>query len=155
MTVFSFYIFDRHSACTSSIHRNQKPNINPAECIYSKRWSQSLKQAQRQSGTGSTISNNTDIIPGVNPKALSNEDDAKLIFGSIFSLRRMTRQLGGEDDRCIPHTLNPPPYSSSLYHLVPPHTTLSQPHTLTTPLKVSSPTAQQNTNSIISKQPHS
>ncbi|CAD0113814.1 unnamed protein product [Aureobasidium uvarum] len=48
MTVYSFYIFDRHS---------------------------------------------------VNSKALSNEDDAKLIFGSIFSLRRMVRQLGGEDDR--------------------------------------------------------
>jgi hypothetical protein len=83
----------------------QNPNNFQAECIYSKRWSQrpsaapsqSIKQAQRQSGT-STISN-TDIIPGVNPKALSNEDDAKLIFGSIFSLRRMTRQLGGEDDR--------------------------------------------------------
>lgn len=31
-------------------------------------------------------------------KALSNEDDAKLIFGTIFSLRRMVRQLGGEED---------------------------------------------------------
>jgi hypothetical protein len=35
---------------------------------------------------------------GNGSKALSNEDDAKLIFGAIFSLRRMTRQLGGEDD---------------------------------------------------------
>ncbi|KAI4736398.1 hypothetical protein E4T50_13111 [Aureobasidium sp. EXF-12298] len=49
MTVYSFYIFDRHRA--------------------------------------SALSN--DHVPGVNPKALSNEDDAKLIFGAIFSLRRM------------------------------------------------------------------
>lgn len=58
--------------------------------------SQSLKAAQRQSGA-SAISNGD--VPGVNSKALSNEDDAKLIFGAIFSLRRMVRQLGGEDDR--------------------------------------------------------
>jgi hypothetical protein len=31
--------------------------------------------------------------------ALSAEDDAKLIFGTVFSLRNMVRKLGGEDDR--------------------------------------------------------
>lgn len=31
-------------------------------------------------------------------KALSKEDDAKLMFGSIFSLRNMVKQLGGDDD---------------------------------------------------------
>ncbi|CAD0046663.1 unnamed protein product, partial [Aureobasidium pullulans] len=61
-----------------------------------KRWaqrpvSQSARSVQRQSGA-SAISNGD--LPGVNPKALSNEDDAKLIFGAIFSLRRMVRQLG-------------------------------------------------------------
>jgi len=44
------------------------------------------------------LTNGADV-PGVNRKALSNEDDAKLIFGTVFSLRRMVRQLGGEDDR--------------------------------------------------------
>jgi len=102
MTVYSFYIFDRHSAYPRFLTKDTNTNRNKAECIYSKRWaqrplSQSLKTAQRQSGA-STLSN-ADNIPGVNPKALSNEDDAKLIFGSIFSLRRMVRQLGGEDDR--------------------------------------------------------
>lgn len=29
------------------------------------------------------------------------EDDAKLIFGTIFSLRRMVRQLGGADDQFL------------------------------------------------------
>lgn len=31
-------------------------------------------------------------------KPLSKEDDAKLMFGTIFSLRNMVKQLGGEDD---------------------------------------------------------
>ncbi|KAL1302521.1 hypothetical protein AAFC00_002908 [Neodothiora populina] len=83
MSVYSFYIFDRHT-----------------ECIYSKRWNQrpasaNVKSTQRRSAA-SALSNGD--VPDVSPKALSNEDDAKLIFGSIFSLRRMVRQLGGEDD---------------------------------------------------------
>ena len=28
-----------------------------------------------------------------------SDDDAKLIFGTVFSLRNMVRKLGGEDDR--------------------------------------------------------
>lgn len=32
---------------------------------------------------------------------LSAEDDAKLIFGTVFSLRNMVRKLGGEDDRSV------------------------------------------------------
>jgi hypothetical protein len=34
---------------------------------------------------------------------LSSEDDAKLIFGTVFSLRNMVRKLGGEDDRFESH----------------------------------------------------
>lgn len=29
----------------------------------------------------------------------SNDDDSKLIFGTVFSLRNMVRKLGGDDDR--------------------------------------------------------
>jgi len=29
----------------------------------------------------------------------SADDDAKLIFGTVYSLRNMVRKLGGEDDR--------------------------------------------------------
>ncbi|GAB7343703.1 hypothetical protein MBLNU457_1685t1 [Dothideomycetes sp. NU457] len=84
MLIYSFYIFDRHT-----------------ECIYSKKWtqrplSQASKAMQRQSGA-SALSNGPDM-PGVNRKALSTEDDAKLVFGTIFSLKRMVRQLGGDDD---------------------------------------------------------
>ncbi|KAJ9627312.1 Trafficking protein particle complex subunit BET5 [Taxawa tesnikishii (nom. ined.)] len=85
MVVYSFYIFDRHT-----------------ECIYSRRWQQrpvsaTSKTLQRQSGA-SAVSNGTADLPGVSRKTLSTEDDAKLIFGTVFSLRRLVRQLGGEDD---------------------------------------------------------
>lgn len=84
MAVYSFYIFDRHT-----------------QCIYSRKWAQrplssASKAVQRQSGA-SALSNGPDV-PGVNRKALSSEDDAKLIFGTIFSLKRMVKSLGGDDD---------------------------------------------------------
>lgn len=31
--------------------------------------------------------------------SLSAEDDAKLVFGAVYSLRNMVRKLGGDDDR--------------------------------------------------------
>ena len=34
-------------------------------------------------------------------KALSAEDDAKLIFGTVFSLRNMVKKLGGPDDEYV------------------------------------------------------
>jgi hypothetical protein len=37
-------------------------------------------------------------VPASTRKALTVEDDAKLIFGTVFSLRRIVRQLGGDDD---------------------------------------------------------
>ncbi|KAK9436206.1 Transport protein particle subunit [Metarhizium brunneum] len=51
------------------------------ECIYSKSW----LPAQRPSSRITT----------------SASDDAKLIFGTVFSLRNMVRKLGGDDDAFI------------------------------------------------------
>ncbi|KAH8673808.1 Longin-like domain-containing protein [Xylariales sp. PMI_506] len=79
--VFSFYIFDRHT-----------------ECIYTKLWlppppaspdgsSQQLTAAGRRGAAGMA--------------AAGSKDDAKLIFGTVFSLRNMVRKLGGEDDAFI------------------------------------------------------
>ncbi|KAL8659093.1 MAG: hypothetical protein Q9226_000621 [Calogaya cf. arnoldii] len=79
MVVYAFYIFDRH-----------------AECIYKKKW------APRPTSTGSKSQQANGLPDGrPQPKALSAEDDAKLIFGTIFSLRNMVRKLGGEDDSFI------------------------------------------------------
>lgn len=77
-------------------------NNSQAECIYTRRWtprpiSSSGKSARPQSG--SSITSNGDNVPAAR-KALSKEDDAKLIFGLVFSLRNMVQKLGGEDNRC-------------------------------------------------------
>lgn len=39
------------------------------------------------------------MAPGSEQSKRTAEDDAKLIFGTVFSLRNMVRKLGGEDDR--------------------------------------------------------
>ncbi|KAL8843127.1 MAG: hypothetical protein Q9170_000257 [Blastenia crenularia] len=76
MVVHSFYIFDRH-----------------AECIYKKKWTPRPNSKGQQSNG---------LPDGARQsKALSAEDDAKLVFGTIFSLRNMIRKLGGPDDNFI------------------------------------------------------
>ncbi|KAJ5756997.1 Sybindin-like protein [Penicillium nucicola] len=79
MVVYSFYIFDRH-----------------AECIYKRRW---LPRP-----TSIVGKSRSDTTSGQAPTALgqtvrSTDDDSKLVFGTVFSLRNMVRKLGGEDDR--------------------------------------------------------
>ncbi|KAJ6787502.1 hypothetical protein PWT90_02265 [Aphanocladium album] len=77
MTVYSFYIFDRHT-----------------ECIYSKSWlPASVTRPNSSAGTPATA------VPA--PVNMTSSDDAKLIFGTVFSLRNMARKLGGDDDAFI------------------------------------------------------
>lgn len=80
LTIYSFYIFDRHT-----------------ECIYSKKWT-STQQTPRTTATASA--SNT-ALPISTKRAMKDADSAKLIFGTIFSLRRMARQLGGDDDQFL------------------------------------------------------
>ncbi|GAB1212067.1 hypothetical protein ATERTT37_001194 [Aspergillus terreus] len=84
MVVYSFYIFDRH-----------------AECIYKRRW---LPRPSSIAGKSSRPTSEIAGPQGGMPAALgetarTTDDDAKLIFGTVFSLRNMVRKLGGEDDR--------------------------------------------------------
>ncbi|KAJ5232020.1 TRAPP complex subunit (Bet5) [Penicillium chermesinum] len=75
MTVYSFYIFDRH-----------------AECIYKRRWLP--RPASLKSPGG----------PELGQTMRTGDDDAKLVFGTVFSLRNMVRKLGGEDDNFVSYT---------------------------------------------------
>lgn len=76
MVVYAFYVFDRH-----------------AECIYKKRWGNAVAAAP------SKLSNQATQATAPNTRAaLQADDDAKLIFGTVYSLRNMVRKLGGEDD---------------------------------------------------------
>lgn len=54
---------------------------------------------EQRSSTANALSNG-DVLSAAK-RASKAEDDAKLIFGTIFSLRRMVRQLGGEDDQFL------------------------------------------------------
>ncbi|WPH00784.1 Hypothetical protein R9X50_00361400 [Acrodontium crateriforme] len=74
MSVYAFYIFDRHT-----------------ECIYSKHWT-------NQQPTNGAIPAAALTSAAATRKANQAADNAKLIFGTVFSLRRMVRQLGGQDD---------------------------------------------------------
>ncbi|KAL2067992.1 hypothetical protein VTL71DRAFT_16090 [Oculimacula yallundae] len=114
MVVYSFYIFDRHT-----------------ECIYSRLWARQADRPSSSGGgrpisTSSNTSQTTTLAPHISssdpptlsttnssstsnklnpararPTRLSAVDDAKLIFGTIFSLRNMVRKLGGPDDSFI------------------------------------------------------
>ncbi|KAI5801637.1 Sybindin-like protein [Peziza echinospora] len=101
MTVYSFYIFDRH-----------------CECIYIKQWHD--RDRDRSSLRPSTASSATSPLPekrtsakmlsgidgAAQPGRLSAQDDAKLIFGVIFSLRNMVRKLSTPEDSFISYRTN-------------------------------------------------
>jgi len=85
-----------------------------AECIYSRLWTR--QQSSDRPLSSSSILNssrpsshppspppiNTSLaVSSSRQPRLSAADDAKLIFGTIFSLRNMVRKLGGEDDSFI------------------------------------------------------
>ncbi|RAH68227.1 TRAPP subunit BET5 [Aspergillus aculeatinus CBS 121060] len=87
MVVYSFYIFDRH-----------------AECIYKRRWlprpvSTSGSKSSRPTSEASAPATNAPVLLG--QSARTTDDDAKLIFGTVFSLRNMVRKMGGEDDNFV------------------------------------------------------
>lgn len=72
-----------------------------AECIYKRRW---LPRPSSIAGKSSRPTSEIAGPQGGMPAALgetarTTDDDAKLIFGTVFSLRNMVRKLGGEDDR--------------------------------------------------------
>ena len=65
-----------------------------AECIYKKRWTPRPSSSSRPTQTNG-------LPEGQSFKALSAEDDAKLVFGVVFSLRNFVRKLGGPDDKSV------------------------------------------------------
>ena len=102
MVVYSFFIFDRHT-----------------ECVYQRRWNAVASDPSKRESTGSTTLNaQVDLPTAPNTGPLINgtshvprrtalekrKDDAKLLFGVIFSLRGMVRRLGGPDDEFISYS---------------------------------------------------
>lgn len=101
MTVYAFYIFDRHGKLTYP-HRLSvvaMALIWPlilAECIYKRRWQGRPTSITSKSSLPASQLQQANNAGGASRSA---DDDAKLIFGTVFSLRNMARKLGGEDDR--------------------------------------------------------
>ncbi|KAJ5693394.1 Sybindin-like protein [Penicillium macrosclerotiorum] len=93
MTVYSFYIFDRH-----------------AECIYKRRWSPRPVSIVGKSSRASEVPNAGASASGTGQTVRATDDDSKLVFGTVFSLRNMVRKLGGEEDNFVS-------YSTSQYKL--------------------------------------
>ena len=70
-----------------------------AECIYKKKWHAPASQ-RPNSGSGPPPSS-TAVDPDAVGAALSEADDARLVFGAVYSLRNMVRKLGGTDDAFV------------------------------------------------------
>lgn len=102
MVVYSFYIFDRHGKSLPHFPSVQSLQLiyPPAECIYKKHWPpRPTSNGSRLPRSTSDTSGMSNGVNGAGRYGLSAEDDAKLIFGTIFSLRNMVRKLGGPEDK--------------------------------------------------------
>ncbi|KAL3964406.1 hypothetical protein ACCO45_001410 [Purpureocillium lilacinum] len=88
MVVYSFYIFDRHM----HLRQVMAPPPQPARPT----------SASSASAAAAASASTAAAAPTQQPSAVSaSSDDAKLVFGTVFSLRNMVRKLGGDDDAFI------------------------------------------------------
>lgn len=81
------------------------PPTHSAECVYTKKWLAPSQLAPPPTTTGTPGSTpNAPAQRTQQQQAQANsraQNDAKLIFGTVFSLRNIVRKLGGEDDAFI------------------------------------------------------
>lgn len=101
--VYSLYIFDRHTECIYSKQWFQPAAPTPATLPPSTTTDQNVQQQQQQTNGVSPVAAVAAVAKHVPSKPRRNKgaDDAKLIFGTVFSLRNMVRKLGGDDDAFI------------------------------------------------------
>ncbi|KAK8861445.1 hypothetical protein IAR55_002264 [Kwoniella newhampshirensis] len=117
MTIFSLYIFDRHCECIyyQDWHRTRaarpppppsyKPGVhrlppptqladNVRESIFADNRSSVQTGGTGMNGLGSGIGASTTR----GPKGLPFDEEAKLVYGVILSLRNMVKKLSGRDE---------------------------------------------------------
>ena len=88
MVLYSFSIFDRH--CSFLLISG----LTSGESVYHRQWNIPPNQTKVPSfnSPGPPVPTHTDyhrLVPTTN----KHEDDAKLLFGVVYSLRNMTRKL--------------------------------------------------------------
>ncbi|KAI3337181.1 snare-like protein [Xylariaceae sp. AK1471] len=101
--VYSLYIFDRHTECIYSKQWFQPAAPAPSVLISPTSDHQQQQHPPNQQVNGASPTEAAVIKPSLPNKPRRNKgaDDAKLIFGTVFSLRNMVRKLGGDDDAFI------------------------------------------------------
>ncbi|KAL7626561.1 Trafficking protein particle complex subunit BET5 [Parahypoxylon ruwenzoriense] len=119
--VYSFYIFDRHTECIYSKLWLPRPASSLTSPPPSRPQSQQPPPASSALSPASAPGSGQNAPPPPPPPASSpssqqqeqqqlqqqllrrkaHKNDAKLIFGTVFSLRNMVRKLGGDDDAFI------------------------------------------------------
>ncbi|KAI1168531.1 snare-like protein [Nemania serpens] len=102
--VYSLYIFDRHTECIYSKQWFQPAAPTPAAPLIAAATSTATaapdQHQQQANGIGPAKTVAAQAVPP-KPRRNKSGDDAKLIFGTVFSLRNMVRKLGGDDDAFI------------------------------------------------------
>ncbi|KAI0486806.1 snare-like protein [Xylaria cf. heliscus] len=115
--VYSLYIFDRHTECIYSKQWLQTPPPPPS-ALSPDQYQQHQHHQSDSVGLGPAMTTSPEQQqqqqqqqqpqpqpqphpPSGKPRRNKGADDAKLIFGTVFSLRNMVRKLGGDDDAFI------------------------------------------------------
>ncbi|WVO24140.1 uncharacterized protein IAS62_005504 [Cryptococcus decagattii] len=113
MTIFSLYIFDRHCDCVyyQDWHRTSpvrppppasfKPGVHrlPPAPQPADAYRKSIFDEKRSSGQPSTVDIKADGLgSGKALKGLPFDEEAKLVYGVLISLRSMVKRLSGRDD---------------------------------------------------------
>jgi len=116
MTIYGLYIFDRHCTCTFYASYNGKvPRAGPLTLpnVFRSSTSTAIPTAQVPSwdrgsagppGLAAEVSGNMtgqgiSATPSDGAKAgLAFDQEERLIFGLVYSLRNMAKKLGGRDD---------------------------------------------------------
>ncbi|KAK3375481.1 Longin-like domain-containing protein [Podospora didyma] len=104
MVIYSFYIFDRHTECIySKIWLPPTPNPPPPPPPSTNTPTLAPPAAAHDGTAPLPPAAPSRTGTHVDRRSVSAKagDDAKLIFGTVFSLRNMVRKLGGEDDAFI------------------------------------------------------
>ncbi|KAL0473747.1 TRAPP complex subunit [Neurospora intermedia] len=100
MVIYSFYIFDRHTECIYSktwLPPPPAPGAQPQHDISTSTTGAAVASSDPHHHNPNTLRSSRSAVSAANKAS----DDAKLIFGTVFSLRNMVRKLGGEDDAFI------------------------------------------------------
>lgn len=105
--MYSFFIFDRHTECIYQKRWAAHPSaVAPAangDAVISPAKPETLPASKLNSAAGtSTITGG--FQPARRTAQVKRADDAKLLFGVVFSLRNIVRRLGGQDDEFISYT---------------------------------------------------